>query len=263
MSSDRRSTLFSAARAVLDGAAVRISQLGADQASRPGPVRVLRLGRDLEAARARQAARCPTALRRKDGENARLARRRGHFGMRERGVQSPTGSSPLRRSLTALLAAESGYRGMPRNPDKPGYFSNHGLGEVHDDDLSAWVKARLRLALWPHDAVADLDTIETDVLRHLLPPLNLDKVVTPWRNQVTAGASSLPPRHGPGDRRKDRGCQASRGALGLRRGSHSRFGGDLLNRVFRLLGARTCRPARGCTPESDCRRASWPARIRS
>ena len=115
----------------------------------------------------------------------------GHFGLRERGVQSPTGSSTLRRSLAALLAPERGYRGMPRNPAKPGYFSNYGLSEAHDDDLSAWMKNRLRLALWPHDAVAALDTIETQVLGQLQPPLNLDKVVTPWRDQVKAARKLL------------------------------------------------------------------------
>lgn len=115
----------------------------------------------------------------------------GHFGLRPRGVQSPTGSSTLRRSLAALLAGERGYRGMPRNPAKPGYFSNFGLSEAHDGDLSVWMRSRLRLALWPHDVVAELDTIETDVLGQLLPPLNLDKVVTPWRGQVKSARKVL------------------------------------------------------------------------
>lgn len=50
----------------------------------------------------------------------------GHFGMRERGMQSPTGSSTLRRSIAALMAPERGYRGTPRNPAKPGHFANFG-----------------------------------------------------------------------------------------------------------------------------------------
>jgi hypothetical protein len=115
----------------------------------------------------------------------------GHFGLRERGAQSPTGSSTLRRSLAALLATEHGYRGVPRNPAKPGYFSNYGPAQPDDDDLSAWMKRRLRLTLWPHDASSDLDTVETYVLGQLQPPLNLDKVVTPWRDQVKA-ARRLP-----------------------------------------------------------------------
>lgn len=115
----------------------------------------------------------------------------GHFGLRERGVQSPTGSSTLRRSLAALLAPDRGYRGIPRNPAKPGFFSNFGLSVEHDDDLSAWMRGRLRLALWPHDLAAELDGIETDVLDELLPPLNLDKVATPWRGQVRGARKVL------------------------------------------------------------------------
>lgn len=108
----------------------------------------------------------------------------GHFGQRPRGVQSPTGSSTLRRSLAALLAGSHHFRGMPRNPAKPGHFANFGLSEADDYDLSLWMQLHLRLALWPHADVAALDAIETDVLATLLPPLNLDKVRTPWRQQV-------------------------------------------------------------------------------
>ena len=97
----------------------------------------------------------------------------------------------MRRSLAALLAAERGYRGVPRNPAKPGYFSNYGLTETDDDDLSARMKSRLRLTVWPHDASSDLDTIETYVVGQLQPPLNLDKVVTPWRDQVKAARRLL------------------------------------------------------------------------
>jgi len=114
----------------------------------------------------------------------------GHFGMRKRGAQSPTGSSTLRRSLAALLAPTRGYHGIPRNPAKPGDFSNFGLSVAHDDDLSAWMCRRLHLALWPHPAPAQLDAIETDVLRELSPPVNLAKVVTvtPWRYHRVKGA---------------------------------------------------------------------------
>jgi hypothetical protein len=85
-------------------------------------------------------------------------------GLGKRGVQSPTGSSTRRRSLAALLASTCGYRGIPRKPAKPGYFSNFGLSEAHDEELSAWMKKQLSLALWPHDVVAELDMIETQVL---------------------------------------------------------------------------------------------------
>lgn len=115
----------------------------------------------------------------------------GHFGMRPRGVQSPTGSSTLRRSLAALLAPERGYRGMPRNPEKPGHYSNFGLSPADDEDLSAWMRRRLRLALWPHADVDELDQVETLVVTRLVPPLNLDKVVTPWMGQVKAARKVL------------------------------------------------------------------------
>ena len=73
----------------------------------------------------------------------------GHFGMRVRGVQSPTGSSTVRRSLAALLAAKRRYHGTPRNPAKPGHFANFGLSGKHDADLSAWMRQLLRLSLGP------------------------------------------------------------------------------------------------------------------
>ena len=115
----------------------------------------------------------------------------GHFGMRLRGKQSPTGSSTLRRSLAALLAPARGYRGTPRNPDNPGHFANFGLSAKDDSDLSAWMRRRLRLAIWPYDKVEDLDALETDVLAELLPPLNLNKVITPWRKQVRSARKLL------------------------------------------------------------------------
>jgi hypothetical protein len=111
--------------------------------------------------------------------------------MRPRGVQSPTGSSTVRRSLAALLASARGYRGVPRNPAKPGHFSNFGLSGEDDEDLSQWMTRRLRLSVWPHEDVQGLDGIETQVLKALLPPLNIDKVLTPWRAQVKSARKVL------------------------------------------------------------------------
>jgi hypothetical protein len=108
----------------------------------------------------------------------------GHFGMRQRGKQSPTGSSTLRRSLAALLAKERGYSGIPRNPENPSHFSNFGLSEQHDEDLSEWMRRELRIALWPHNDLAALGAIETLVLKQLLPALNLTKITTAWTSQV-------------------------------------------------------------------------------
>jgi hypothetical protein len=108
----------------------------------------------------------------------------GHFGMRPRQGQSPTGSSTIRRSLAALLAHTAGYRGVPRNPERPSHFSNFGLSPAQDEELSAWMRRRLSIALWPHSDARALDLLETQVLKVLVPPLNLNKVETPWRRQV-------------------------------------------------------------------------------
>lgn len=109
-----------------------------------------------------------------------------HFGRKPRGVQSPTGSSTLRRSLAALLSSDHGFIGIPRNPAKPGHFSSFGLSEIDDDALSRWMEDRLRLSIWPHLVVKQLDGIETEVLRRLQPPLNLTKVTTPWTASTKA-----------------------------------------------------------------------------
>lgn len=115
----------------------------------------------------------------------------GHFGMSEGRRQSPTGSSTVRRSLAALLAPAEGYKGRPRNPDKPSHFANYGLSPGDDAKLSDWMRRRLSVSLWPHDDASPLDGIETAVLRFLCPPLNLNKVDTPWRRDVKAARSVL------------------------------------------------------------------------
>lgn len=177
--------------AALSGPVVAVGKIKVEQSSNPGLYAFyasastwsdLGLGRPPDS-RPLYVGKAENTLASRDVE--------GHFGTRERGAQSPTGSSTLRRSLAALLAAERGYCGMPRNPANPGHFSNFGLSPEHDDDLSAWMERRLRLALWPHDVVADLDGIETDVLGEFVPPLNLDKITTPWRDQVKAARKVL------------------------------------------------------------------------
>jgi hypothetical protein len=116
---------------------------------------------------------------------------KGHFGIAERKKQSPTGSSTVRRSLAALLAAADGYAGHPRNPDNPSHFANYGLSKADDERLSAWMARRLTISFWPHRDAPALDGLETAVLRVLTPPLNLDKIVTPWRGDVRAARKVL------------------------------------------------------------------------
>jgi hypothetical protein len=102
-----------------------------------------------------------------------------------------TGSSTLRRSLAGLLRAELGLKGMPRNPAKPGYFSNYGLEAAGDAALTAWMRQHLRLATWSSPSSVDLGELETEILRSLEPPLNIDSVRTPWRPLVRAGRAAL------------------------------------------------------------------------
>lgn len=87
-----------------------------------------------------------------------------------------TGSSTVRRSLAALLVEELALVAVPRNLAKPDGSANFGLDAASEDALSRWMEQRLSLATWSKPAGADLDEIETAVVRRLRPPLNLDKV---------------------------------------------------------------------------------------
>jgi hypothetical protein len=182
--------LIADALSALRGPAVSVSRIDADQSGNSGLYAVfgsaltwkqLRLGAPPDD-RPLYVGKAEKTLAARDVQD--------HFGAGRRDAQSPTGSSTLRRSLAALLAAERGYRGVPRNPDNPGYFSCYGLSVEHDEDLSQWMARRLRLALWPQSGVK-LATIETAVLIELAPPLNIEKVVTPWRSQVKTARKAL------------------------------------------------------------------------
>jgi hypothetical protein len=140
--------LLSEAMAALRGSAVAVGKIRAEQSGKPGLYAFyaaastwndLGLGRPLDG-RPLYIGKAENTFASRDVD--------GHFGLRARGVQSPTGSSTLRCSLAALMAPERGYRGIPRNPAKPGSFSNFGLSIEHDNDLSAWTRRRLRLVLW-------------------------------------------------------------------------------------------------------------------
>jgi hypothetical protein len=90
-----------------------------------------------------------------------------------------TGSSTVRRSLAALLVDNLALVAAPRNVAKPDGSANFGLDARSEVRLSDWMTQRLSLATWskPHDL--SLDEIETEVVRRLRPPLNLDKVGEP------------------------------------------------------------------------------------
>jgi hypothetical protein len=102
-----------------------------------------------------------------------------------------TGSSTLRRALAGLLAQPLALRAQPRNPAKPAYFSNFGLEAEGDERLTTWMHHRLRIATWAAPPDVGLGELETVVLKTLQPPLNLDKVSTPWRGAVSAGRARL------------------------------------------------------------------------
>jgi hypothetical protein len=113
---------------------------------------------------------------------------RDHFGfVGETRTTSITGYSTVRRSIASLLHDRCEYRGVPRNPSKPGNFTNFGLARPQDPKLSDWMRERLALACWPKPDSCSIETlgrVERAVFLLLLPPLNLSQVQTAWKSQV-------------------------------------------------------------------------------
>lgn len=110
-----------------------------------------------------------------------------HFGI------GRTGSSTVRRSFAALLCEPLQLDARPRNPKRPERFANYGLAPEQDEVLTAWMRKKLELAVWPKPATCELSLaeIEVEVLARLLPPLNLKDVRTPWAAQVKAARSAM------------------------------------------------------------------------
>ncbi|MCR6032077.1 hypothetical protein GGQ22_11550 [Nocardioides sp. zg-579] len=90
-----------------------------------------------------------------------------------------TGSSTVRRSLAALLVDELLLIAVPRNQTKPDGSANFALDSASDERLSAWMDERLALSTWVKPDGVVVDEVETEVVRRLRPPLNLDKVGEP------------------------------------------------------------------------------------
>lgn len=101
-----------------------------------------------------------------------------HFG------NGRTGQSTIRRSMAALLRGTLDLAGMPRNPQKPGYFSNYGLSPKDDRRLTDWMRENLLLATWAPTNAVELRPVEVQVIQTWQPPLNLTDVVTQWTAQV-------------------------------------------------------------------------------
>jgi hypothetical protein len=88
-----------------------------------------------------------------------------------------TGSSTVRRSFAALLHDALDLHAVPRNLIRPERFSNYALADGGDARLNAWMHARLTLAVWPapDSMPIPLSDVETAVIVHFAPPINLDK----------------------------------------------------------------------------------------
>lgn len=97
-----------------------------------------------------------------------------------------TGSSTVRRSLAALLVAQLGLVAVPRNQVKPDGSANFGLDPGSEERLSTWMEEHLAIATWSKPEGAILGDVETELVRRLRPPLNLDKVGEPRERLRTA-----------------------------------------------------------------------------
>lgn len=100
----------------------------------------------------------------------------GHFAMNPRS-KPQTGSSTVRRSFAALLRASLQLEAVPRNLANPERFANYALAPGGDERLTLWMHTRLTLAAWPVPVCmpVPLKEVETAVIEHLTPPLNIDK----------------------------------------------------------------------------------------
>jgi GIY-YIG catalytic domain len=104
-----------------------------------------------------------------------------------------TGQSSPRRSLAALLADELKLIAMPRRPanPEPRKWTHYSLEAPGDARLTEWMLAHLELAVWECPGGTPLASVESDVMRAWLPPLNLIGVTTPWTAVVRAARASL------------------------------------------------------------------------
>lgn len=109
-----------------------------------------------------------------------------------KGAASKTGSSTVRRSFAALLAPSLRLQAIPRNIDKPGYFSSYSLRAEDDQRLTRWMHGRLRLSTWSYDTSSEvsLGDIESLVIAALDPPLNIEKAPSP-RPHLKAARAAL------------------------------------------------------------------------
>lgn len=93
------------------------------------------------------------------------------------GSTARTGGSTVRRSFAALLRDRLDLHGVPRNLEIPRYFSMYSLAGDGDAQLTAWMHARLSLAVWaaPVQMSVKLVDVETELIRHFTPVINIDR----------------------------------------------------------------------------------------
>jgi len=104
---------------------------------------------------------------------------RAHFGVDDAKVRS--GSSTLRRSVAALLADELELRPVPRGKTASDASKDFSLHPEDERRLSAWMQDRLDLTTWalPVALGIRLGDVESRVIRHWDPPLNIMHAPTP------------------------------------------------------------------------------------
>lgn len=100
----------------------------------------------------------------------------GHFAANP-DIAPRTGSSTVRRSFAALLRDALDLRAVPRNLSRPERFTNYALAQGGDARLNGWMRDRLSLAVWPAPPARDwsLADVETAVIQHFTPPINISK----------------------------------------------------------------------------------------
>lgn len=93
------------------------------------------------------------------------------------GSTARTGGSTVRRSFAALLRDRLDMHGVPRNPKTLGYFSMYSLADDGDAQLTAWMHEHLSLAVGaaPVQMSVKLVEVETQLVRHFTPAINIDK----------------------------------------------------------------------------------------
>jgi hypothetical protein len=104
-----------------------------------------------------------------------------------------TGQSSPRRSFAALLQADLGLVAIPRRPSnpEPTKWTHYSLEPGGDERLTKWMMEKLRLAAWPAPPGTPLRAVESAVMAHWQPPLNLTGVAQPWAAAVKAARQEM------------------------------------------------------------------------